>query len=366
VQFRALGVFFVSTAAISLACSTASLTNAPTSGSSSGDPLDDGGSSGTVVDPNRDPSKDLDGGTLPVTSAVTIQVMPSDNGAAVLAAIKGATKSVHMTMYLLSDNAVIDALSTLKNNGKEVKVILNQNFPSNGGSNATTYATLQGNGVDVVYAPPGYTYTHAKTVLIDGTKLLVMTMNLTYSSPSSNREYIATVTDPADVAEAEAIFQADYANKSTLSTGKLLVSPRNSVVIDARTRLIALIDSATKTLDVEGETLSDDPTVAAIIAAKQAGVAVRVVIDAQTGTTAQQDSVAQLKAAGVPLVALGTPNVHAKAIVADGKLAYVGSMNFTANSLNDNREIGIITDTATEVAKVQSTIAKDFAAGSAL
>lgn len=364
-KLRALGLLWLSVGAIPAACSSAALTHAPGSGSSGGDPVDDGGSSG-AVDPNRDPTKDLDGGTLPVTTAVTVQVLPSDNGAAVLDAIKGATKSVHMTMYLLSDNATINALGALKAAGKDVKVILNQNFPFSGDGNTAAYNTLQSKGVDVRWAPAGYNYTHAKTVIIDGTKLLVMTMNLTYSSASTNREYIATVTDADDVAEAEAIFQADFANKSSLATGKLLVSPRNSVVIDARTRLLALIDGAKTTLDVEGETLSDDTIVAAIIAAKKAGLRVRVVLDAQTGTTAQQDSVAQLKAASVPIVSLGNPDVHAKAIVADGKLAYIGSMNFTANSLNDNREIGIITNAAAEVAKVERTIADDFAAGNPL
>jgi phosphatidylserine/phosphatidylglycerophosphate/cardiolipin synthase-like enzyme len=367
VQLRALGLFWLSVGAISLACSSAELKQANGSGSSSGDPSDpDSGSSGVVGDGGRDPSRDLDGGKLPVTSAVSIQVMPSDNGAAVLAAIQGAKKSLHMTMYLLSDDKVINALVALKQAGKEVKIILNQNFPQNAGSNQTTYNTLKNKGVDVVWAPPGYTYTHAKTVIIDGTSMLVMTMNLTYSSPSTNREYIATVTDADDIAEAETIFQSDYANQSSLATGKLLVSPRNSVVLDARSRLIALIDSATSTLDIEGETLSDDPIVAAIIAAHQAGVAVRVVIDAQTGSTAQQESVAQLKAAGVPIKALGNPDIHSKAIVADGKLAYVGSQNFTANSLNDNREIGIITDAVAEIAKVTDAITQDFQKGNPL
>ena len=53
-------------------------------------------------------------------------------------------------------------------------------------------------------------------------------------------------------------------------------------------------------------------------------------------------------------------------MVVDGVHAYVGSANFTAGSLGNDRELGILTDTASEVAKVSSTIAADFNAGTAL
>ncbi|MNL80459.1 cardiolipin synthetase [compost metagenome] len=34
--------------------------------------------------------------------------------------------------------------------------------------------------------------------------------------------------------------------------------------------------------------------------------------------------------------------LHAKLIVVDGAAAYVGSINLTTNSLNNNRELGVI------------------------
>ncbi|GAC1500966.1 MAG: hypothetical protein NVS1B2_25850 [Vulcanimicrobiaceae bacterium] len=47
------------------------------------------------------------------------------------------------------------------------------------------------------------------------------------------------------------------------------------------------------------------------------------------------------QAAGVPIVSLDSPYIHAKAIVADGLRAYVGSANFTTGSLQYNRELGL-------------------------
>ncbi len=75
-------------------------------------------------------------------------------------------------------------------------------------------------------------------------------------------------------------------------------------------------------------------------------------------------SIAQVKAAGIPIVKLTTPYVHAKAIVADGTVAYVGSENFTVNSLDSNREIGLFL--TADVNIVAAQIDADFKAGTAL
>lgn len=347
------------------ACSTADLKS----------PLPGGGSSG---DPSVEPGPDgetpgADGGTTPgteagppiATSSVTIQVQPSDSGLALLNAIKGAKKSVHMTMYLLTSSEMIDALVNLKKAGKDVKVVLNQTFPPNGGSNADSYDTLKNAGVNVVWAPSAYQFTHAKTIVIDGEKLIAMTMNLTYTSPTTNREYIATDTDPQDVADAEKIFDADYRNVNLfLPSTKLLLSPNNATMIDARTRLKALIDTAKTSLDVETQSLSDDALVDAIIGAKNRSVDVKVVLDADTlHTPGQEEALAKLLAANVPVKGLKNPDIHAKAIVADGVRAFVGSMNLTPTALNANREVGVITDAQAEAAKVKSVIAGDFAKG---
>jgi phosphatidylserine/phosphatidylglycerophosphate/cardiolipin synthase-like enzyme len=73
-----------------------------------------------------------------------------------------------------------------------------------------------------------------------------------------------------------------------------------------------------------------------------------------------------LKQHGVQLVTYGALYVHAKSIVADGKYAYVGSENFSGASLGYNRELGVLTDTASEVSKVETTTSSDFAGGTPL
>jgi cardiolipin synthase A/B len=40
---------------------------------------------------------------------------------------------------------------------------------------------------------------------------------------------------------------------------------------------------------------------------------------------------------------LDKPYEHAKAAIADGTLVYVGSINYTAGSMDKNREVGVMT-----------------------
>jgi phosphatidylserine/phosphatidylglycerophosphate/cardiolipin synthase-like enzyme len=363
-------LFSLGVSVLFAACATAELKEPPpaiTPDQNPGADVDAGDEAGSQRDGASSPdASGKDGGTtgadagLAYTSAVSIIVEPSDKGQALISAIQGAKTSVHMTMYLLSNDAIVSALKSQKSAGHDVKVVLNQTSQQGDGSNATVYSDLKAAGVNVVYAPSAYTLTHEKCVIIDGATAWIMTMNATQTSPTDNREYLAVDTDPADVAAAEAVFQADYTNTAVNSSGKLLLAP-----VNAKDRLVALIGTATKTLDLEGEELSDADVVAALTAKADAGVKVRVVL-ADAGTTAQQQAITTLKAHSIPVVAVTTPYVHAKTIVVDGARAYVGSENFTTGSLKYNRELGGVFDTSAEVAKVSATIAADFGKGSSL
>jgi phosphatidylserine/phosphatidylglycerophosphate/cardiolipin synthase-like enzyme len=53
--------------------------------------------------------------------------------------------------------------------------------------------------------------------------------------------------------------------------------------------------------------------------------------------------------------------VHAKAMVADGAVAFLGSQNFSTGSLDDNRELGVITTDPAVVDTTGQVLASDFA-----
>lgn len=320
----------------------------------------DPGTTGEDAAVPDDASSNVDAGPPDLISHdLRIIVEPSDGGAMLVAAIDGATTSVHMTMYLLTDQDVIDALVRAHRRGADVRVILNQNFPSGFTDNADSFTQLAAAGIQVHWAPSRFALTHTKCVIIDAREAWIMTMNATTSAPTSNREYLAVDHGAVDVRDAEAIFAADFANVDFPTyAGPLLVAP-----INAEQRLFDLITHAQHSIDVEEEELSDTGIVNALVGAAGRGVTVRILIASGSLTSAQQAAVTNLMNAHVPVRYLANPDIHAKAIVVDNALAYVGSINLTTASITHNRELGLITDDAAAVTTVATTIASDFNAG---
>ncbi len=306
------------------------------------------------------------------TSDVTIIVEPNGNrGSELVAAINNAQHSVYMTMYEIDDKDVISALEGRANAGLDVEAVLDSSS-TNTAENTPAYNDLNAQHASTVWSSTAFTFTHEKTVIIDGTVAWIMTMNANTSSPSANREYLAIDTDPADIAEATAVFKADHALQPITPSGALVVADTN-----ARAKIVALINTATTTLDVEGEEFSDTDSngvVDAVCAAARRGVLVHVVVG---NASPDAPSIADVKAAGGHVVVTGptsgngtssNPYIHAKAVVVDCvsgtcTRAFVGSENFSAGSLGYNRELGVVFDTTSEIAKVKAAIDTDFAAG---
>jgi len=277
--------------------------------------------------------------------------------------IDSATSSLDMTMYELADTTVENDLVSLEKSGVTVRVILDQAEKS---TNQSAYNTLQAGGVGVVWSSTSFTYTHQKTITVNNDESLVLSGNLTSEWYTTTRDYGVFDTDAADVSAIVATFNADYAHKSiTPSDGdNLLWSPTT-----AQSRLLSVINGATKTLDIEEEEFSDSALINAVVARAKAGVAVRVVVEDPSDYSSE---ITEIKNAGGKVV--GYPEsaalyIHAKAIVADygqsDAAVEVGSMNWTSNSLGDNRELGIILhDTAAETV-VENQFGSDFAGGTA-
>jgi cardiolipin synthase len=359
--------------------------------SDSGNPATDGASGPDGSGPGSDGGATMDGGGPGVeagkdsasppptpSTGITITVEPDGSGdaAALLAAINSAETAVHVEMYLLTNSKYIDALIDLAKAGKDVKVLLNETFPtgtSSSNTNSSSYSQLMSEGVSVEWAPSTFTYTHEKAVIIDPaggsqSQVWVMTMNLDTDAPKYNREFLAQDTDSADITEAESIFEADWVSTSITASGGLVVAPvppNNAVSV-----LVDLINSATTSIYVEAEEFDDsgtDTEEKVFNALKAKASMVYMVLEDSTEAS-QSSAVSALQAAGGHVV--GYPcsetglDIHAKAIVVDGARAYVGSENFSGGSLGYNRELGVYFDEASAVSPVYTTIMGDYAKGS--
>jgi len=279
--------------------------------------------------------------------------------------INSATTSVDMTMYELEDTTVVNDLIALADNDVTVRIILDSAHQS---ANSAAYTALTNAGVGVMWSPSSFVYTHQKTITVDYTETLILTGNLFAQYYATGRDYGVFDTDTRDVAAIENAFIADYAGTAITPTDgdHLLWSPT-----DSRNRLLSIINSATTTLDIEELEFSDSTVVNAIVARAAAGVKVRVVLESPTNYSSR---VAAVKAAGGAVVGYSDPSgfyIHAKAMVADYGLSSqeveAGSMNLSTNSLDNNRELGLIltgTGVAQSVATtIETTFAADYAGG---
>jgi cardiolipin synthase len=305
-----------------------------------------------------------------VTTGASVQLLVSPHagadggGRACLAAVAEAQGRVWVEMYLLTDDAAVEALVAARARGVDVRVLLEPSPYGAETANEAAFAALAQAGVDVRWLQMATGLVHAKLLLIDQ-RVWISTANLTGAGLDRNREYLVLDPDAGDVERAAALWQRD-AIGAPAPTGepatRLIISP-----IDARSRLTALVDGARTSIALEVEELSDSEVVARLIAARARGIAVSVVVPTGTDRAgATSAAAARLAGSGVEVRASGGPPLHAKAMTVDGAVAYVGSVNLTRASLDDNREVGVLVTDGLVAARIRDVIVQDGLAGVAL
>jgi len=287
---------------------------------------------------------------------VALVVEPDAGPDAILNLVAAARSSLWLEMYLLTDERAVDALAARARAGCDVRVILEPAPYMDEGANQPAFDALTASGALVRWSTPRFTFTHAKAMIVDHARLVMMTLNLTGAGLGGNREYAAIDDDAADVAAAEAVFAADETGDVAPAAARVVTSPDAS-----RPVLADLIDGAVATLAIETEELTDPASVASLTAARGRGVAVTLVWPGPAGG----GGLATIAAAGAVVRILAQPAIHAKVGVADGRAAYLGSANFTATSLDHNRELGLRLDDAEVSRRIAATVADDAARGAA-
>ncbi len=300
--------------------------------------------------------------TTPIAqSGLQVFVEPAAGEQVILDAINNAQQSVWLETYLLTDTNVIQALE--KATGRiQVRVML-EPHPVGGGSPQSTLDALNAAGASAQDSNPSFSLTHEKGMIIDGKTAFIMTSNFTYSALNGkNREYGIIDTNTPDVQGVIAIFNADW-NRTpiTPSDPNLVVSPTNS-----RTALTAFINNAKSTLIIEAEEMLDTNIEQAIANAAQRGVKVQVVLPKpQSSPDPNASGISTIKSGGTQVEEDPQLIMHAKMMVADGNVAYVGSENFSSNSLDSNRELGIVFSDQQIISTLQSTFQQDWSVSQA-
>lgn len=288
---------------------------------------------------------------------VDLLVEPDDGVSEVVKAIDGAQHTILVSIYILSQHRIVRALERAATQGVAVYVLLERHPFGLFQQPQDEFAQLYAAGIHVAWAPDSFTYSHAKFMVLDDAVLILSTANFSKAGFTSDRDFVVVDDSPLDVREADNIFRADWDRITpVLNDPNLVVSPAN-----ARVKLMRLLGGATRSLDLYSEEMLDPRVVRELGALARSGVRVRVLAAIVPGWARRS-----LTYAGVAVArrAYGFRGVyiHAKAIVVDHRLAFVGSENISANSLDRNRELGVIIRDGAVIDRIEATFSEDWQA----
>lgn len=307
----------------------------------------------------RPPPTDTPAPMPPPAPQSTLWVFPEAGASPILTELASARSSIHMYMYLLSDARVIEALKAAARRGVDVRIILEQEPFGGGAGNAQTAQELREAGVSVQWGNPVFRYTHAKAIVIDRARLIILTGNLTASTFSKNRDFALLDRRPEDGAEVLQVFEADWQRAGIdLRGARLIWSPDNG-----RQRILGMLNAAQQRIDLEEQSLQDEEVIAVLQRCLARGVRVRLISSPQTPLERDPNEPGRqaLRNAGAQVRYLSTPYIHAKMFIVDERVAYLGSHNLTASALDFNRELGLAVTDEKIIAELSRVFAEDWA-----
>jgi phosphatidylserine/phosphatidylglycerophosphate/cardiolipin synthase-like enzyme len=296
--------------------------------------------------------------------SLSLLIEPAAGMGEIYSLIASARHTVDLTMYELEDTEAEEALAADAERGVDVRVILNSSYTRS--DNDAAFAYLEAHSVHVHWASSRYALTHQKTLVIDTTVSVVMTLNWTSRYYDDTRDVAVIDRTPDDIAAIQATFNADYDGAAITPPGgaDLIWSP--TTALDG---LLGLIDGATRSLYVENEEMDNSDITDALVAAARRGVDVVVCM---TNSSSWTSAFRELVDAGVHL-RVYSPDaalyIHAKVLVRDpgssDQEAFAGSQNFSTESLRYNRELGVEIRSSTLIGQLAAMIKGDYDGASA-
>jgi len=285
-----------------------------------------------------------------------LYVQPETGTQPLVDAIDSAKQEILVEVYLLSDKPIITALEDAHSRGVDVKVMMEEHPVGSGSLNEKTKEELDSVGVATEWSNPTFALTHEKSITIDAGETFVLSQNLTASAFTKNREYDILDSNPTDVAEVRNIFIDDWERKSFSppQNTNLIESPDNS-----RAALETLINNATTSIDAETEDIDDNQLIQDL-SEKAKTIPVKLIVPTLSQVSSNQEALNELTAAGVQVRTISSPYMHAKMILSDDDKAYIGSINFSTQSMDNNRELGIILTQPDDLQTLQTTFETDW------
>jgi phosphatidylserine/phosphatidylglycerophosphate/cardiolipin synthase-like enzyme len=279
---------------------------------------------------------------------VKLIIEPADGVGPLLAAIKGAKKSVEIAVFRFDRKDIEEALKAAARRGVKVTALIA--FANRGGEQVLRKLELRclAAGITVARTSDDLIRYHGKYILIDRRILCMLSFNFTHLDIDHSRGFGIVTTHARWVREAATLFRADrIRTKYAPKTETFVVSPANS-----RKALGGFLKRAKTQLLIYDPKVSDKEMLRILQERAKAGVEIKVI-----GSVAGRAQFDAHKLAGTRL--------HTRTIIRDRRQAFVGSQSLRAAELDLRREVGLIVQDAKAVKALIETFESDWTATTA-
>ena len=254
-----------------------------------------------------------------------------------VAQIDAAKEKIYVEVYIFTERDIRDALIRAHNRGIEVKILLENNPYQAPYLNDDHYEMFEEAWLDVKWSDPlNYSLNHAKLLIIDDTAY-VSTGNLSYSLFTKNRDLMVSFQWGELLEKLEELFLLDYNEEiGWVIHPNLVLSPYNS-----RTKITKLIHGAQESVDFYFPYFADDIFQDELFSVSEKWITIRWIVESNFYEE-NSDVIQEFQKNSIELSYLKSPKIHTKAILVDQKYLYIGSINFSRYSFDENREIWVI------------------------
>jgi len=263
----------------------------------------------------------------------------------VLKAIRSAKKRIDIAIFRCSLKALERELAAAVERGVLVSALVAH---THGGSDQPLRELelrLLAAGVTVARTQDDLVRYHSKVLLVDRETLFVLGFNFTANDVKSRSFGIGT-RNRRTLRDVIALFDADRARaKCTPTAPDLVVSPQN-----ARRRLMRFVKKARVSLDIYDANVTDDQIIRTMKERAEQGVRIRIL-----GKLEKKWQGDHFDARPFP-----GRRLHVRAIIRDGRRAFVGSQSLRKLELDERREVGLIVRDITIVKRIQQVFDSDW------
>lgn len=254
-------------------------------------------------------------------------VQPDDGPAPLLRAIERAAKSIDLVIFRFDLPEIEKALAKAQARGVAVRALIAHTNRGGDKKLRKLEDRMLEAGVTVGRTDDALARYHGKLLIIDADRLFVLGFNYTSLDIEKSRSFGVVTRNRKLIGEAARLIDADANRKDFAPSPRgLVVSPEN-----ARQRLAAFIRKARRELLIYDPKLSDDAMIRLLKQRAKQGVEIRILGELEKKWRGSDLYVRDVRG-----------RLHVRAIVRDGRRAFVGSQSLRKLELDERREVGLI------------------------